>query len=103
MDYIYYFMSCQVQPITEMLLASLCQIMTHKYFTLSQANPVFTCLQYKSFENTLGKKNSHDEQIPLFTQCFLPFLRTFFKSNLKWLSANSLILEESKICCLEKG
>ena len=33
----------------------------------------FTCLQYKTFENTVGKGEiAHDEQFLLFPQCFLP-------------------------------
>ena len=66
----------------------------------------FSYLQYKSFENTVGKgENARKEEFLLFPQCFLPFWRTFcnFSSNLKLSSANSLSLEESKICCFEKG
>ena len=38
---------------------------------------VFTCLQFKSFENTLGKGEiAHNEQFLLFPQCFLPIWRT---------------------------
>ena len=38
---------------------------------------VFTCLQYKSFENTVGKGEiAHNEQFLLFPQCFLSILRT---------------------------
>ena len=38
---------------------------------------VFTCLQYKSFENTAGKGEiARYEQFLLFPQCFLPFKRT---------------------------
>ena len=38
----------------------------------------FTCLQYKSFENTVGKGEvACDEQFLFFPQCFLPFSRTF--------------------------
>ena len=34
---------------------------------------VFTCLQYKSFENTVGKGEiARNEQFLLFSQCFLP-------------------------------
>ena len=75
------------------------------WLTFSQTSPhqVFTWLQYKSFENTVGmgkllvasnfpfsavywvfRKNSMgeeekapSEQFPLFAQCFLPLLRTF--------------------------
>ena len=39
---------------------------------------VFTCLQYKSFENTVGKGGiARYEQFLLFPQCFLPILRAF--------------------------
>ena len=38
---------------------------------------VFTCLQYKSFENTVGKGEiARNEQFLLFPQCFLPFKET---------------------------
>ena len=34
---------------------------------------VFTCLQYMSFENTVGKEEiACNEQFLLFPQCFLP-------------------------------
>ena len=34
---------------------------------------LFTCLQYKSFENTVGKgKIARNEQFLLFPHCFLP-------------------------------
>ena len=61
---------------------------------------VFTCLQYKSFENTVGiGEIARYEQFLLFPQCFLPIWITFFtfSSNLKLLSAKSFSLEESKI------
>ena len=36
------------------------------------------CLQYKSFENTMGKGEiAHNEQFLLFPQFSLPFWRTF--------------------------
>ena len=39
---------------------------------------VFTCLQYKSFENTVGKGEiAHNKQFLLFPQCFLPVWITF--------------------------
>ena len=80
--------------------------MLSKILTLSQTSPVFTCLQ-KSFENTVGKGEiALNEQIPLFpivfsigSENFLPAI--FIK--LKMPSADSLSLEESKICCLGKG
>ena len=68
---------------------------------------VFTCLQYKSFENTVGKGEiASSKQFLLFAQCFVPLSsRTFdhFRQDLKLLSANSFRLEESKICRLGKG
>ena len=40
---------------------------------------VFTCLQYKVFENDVGKGEiARIEQFLLFPQCFLPVWRTFF-------------------------
>ena len=45
-----------------------------KELTLSQTSPDFMCLQYKSFENTVGKGEiAHNEQFLLFPPCFLPF------------------------------
>ena len=39
---------------------------------------VFTCLRYKSFENTVGKGEiANNEQFLLFPQCFLPMLGSF--------------------------
>ena len=50
------------------------------------------------------EKFAHNEKFLLFQQ-FLLFFENFlpFSSNLKLLSANTLSLEESKICCLGKG
>ena len=43
-----------------------------RQLTLSQTTLVFTCLQYKSFENTVGKGEiACNEQFLLFSQCFL--------------------------------
>ena len=64
---------------------------------------VFTCLQYKSFENTVGKGEiAHNEQFLLFPRCFLPVWRTFlpFSLNLKLSSATSPDLEKFNICRL---
>ena len=68
---------------------------------------VLTCLQYKSFENTVGKGEfAHNKQFLLFSQCFLPTLITFCHvrqiSNLK-LSATAFSLEVTKIFHLGKG
>ena len=67
---------------------------------LSQTSPAFTCLQYKSFENTVGKGEIAPSPTMFSTplENFLPF-----SSNLKFLSANSFRLEVSKMCRLEKG
>ena len=64
------------------------------------------CLQYKSFENTVGKGEiARNEQFLRFPQCFFTKMESFllFLSNLKLSSANSFSLEESKICRLGKG
>ena len=38
----------------------------------------FTCLRYKSFENTVGKGEiARNEEFLLFPQCFLPIWKTF--------------------------
>ena len=54
------------------------------YSTDTHFNPfpkqalVFTCLQYKSFENTAGKGEiAHNKQFLLFAQCSLPVWKTF--------------------------
>ena len=45
------------------------------------------CLQYKSFENTVGKGEiTHNEQFLLFLQCFLHFWRTFCHFHQIWNS-----------------
>ena len=64
------------------------------------------CLQYKSFENTVGKGEiDRNEQFLLFPTVVSTHLENFLplSSNLKLSSANSFILGESKICCLGKG
>ena len=66
----------------------------------------YPCLQYKLFENTLGKGEiARNEQILLFPTVFSTHFEKFlpFSSNLKLLSANSFSLEESKFCRLGKG
>ena len=63
---------------------------------------IFTCLQYKSFENTEGKEEiAVNEQCLLFHVFFMLFENSQpFSLNLKLLSASSFSLEESKICHL---
>ena len=58
-------------------------------------------MQYKSFENTVGKGEiARNEQFLLFLQCFLPHFENFlpFPPNSKLSPANSFSLEESKCC-----
>ena len=53
--------------------------------TLSQTSPGFTCLPYKSFENTAGKvKIACIEQFLLFPQCFPSIWRTFHNFHLTY-------------------
>ena len=53
------------------------------------------CLQYKSFENTVGKGEiAHNKQFFLFHLVFYPFCE---------LCASYFSLEVSEICCLGKG
>ena len=66
---------------------------------------LFMCLQYKSFEKTVGKgENPCKEQFLLFPQCFLTFDNFLpFLSNSKLSSGNFFSFEESKIHRLGKG
>ena len=67
---------------------------------------VFTCLQYKSFQNTVGKGEiARNEQFLIFPLCFSNCFETFllFSSIFELPSANSFSLEVSKICRLGKG
>ena len=66
---------------------------------------VFTCLQLKPFENTIGKKEiAHCEQFLLFS-VFSTLFENFppFSSKLILFSANCFNLEKSKIFRLGKG
>ena len=63
-----------------------------KVFILNRPFPkqtlVFTCLQYKSIENTVGKGEiAHNEQFLLFPTVFSTRLENFplFSSNLKFV------------------
>ena len=59
----------------------------------------FTCLQYKSFKNTVGKG-----EIAPFPTVFSTRMENFlpFSSSSKLSAAKSFSLEVSKICRLEK-
>ena len=77
------------------------QVLTN--LTLSQTSPGFTCLQYKPFENTVGKGEiARKQAIFNFTTLFYTQLEFSppFSSSSKLSFANSFSLEESKICCL---
>ena len=65
---------------------------------------VFTCQQYKSFENT-KEKGENWWAISPFPTVFSTRLEycLSFLSNLKLYAVNSLSLEGSKICCLGTG
>ena len=54
---------------------------------------VFTCLQYKSFKNTVGKGEI----------AFYPFGELPYLSNFTLSPAHSFSLEETKICLFGKG
>ena len=62
-------------------------------------------LRYKTYENTVGQGEiARNEQFLLFPKVFLCSLEEFsvIFTHFKLLSANSLNLEESKPCRLEK-
>ena len=82
------------------------KIFLKSFLTLPKKALVLTCLQYKSFENTVEKGEiAGDEQFLLFPTVFSTSMENHlpFSSNLELLSAKSFSLEESKICCLGKG
>ena len=55
------------------------------YLTFPKQALVFTCLQHKSFENTVGKGEiARNKQFLLFPQCFLPVWRTFCHFHQIW-------------------
>ena len=71
---------------------------------------VFTCLLYKSSENTVGKGEiAHNEQFLLFPQCILPFWITFchihkiWNCHLQtlsvWKSLKFVVGKELSCCC----
>ena len=66
----------------------------------------FTCLQYKSFENPVGKGEiARNKQFSSFPNVFYTRLDNFLpiSSNLELSSAKYFSLEGSKICRLGKG
>ena len=76
-----------------MIFQSFCKIFVPRF-----EGPLLTCLQYKSFENTVGKgefffsmSNFSFSVFSILLESTLPF-----SSDLTLLSANSFRLEESK-------
>ena len=61
----------------------------------------FKCLQYKSFENTVGTGEvACNEQFLLFQQCFLPFWRSphhFHQTVSVWKSLKFVVWERVKM------
>ena len=65
---------------------------------------VFTCLQYKSFENAVGKGEiARNEQFLLFPQCFLPVWITFCCFQNKNCHLQTLSVWKSLIFVFGKG
>ena len=78
----------------------------HNFVNPFQDKPiVFTCLQYKSYQNTLGKGKLLVTCNFSFPTVFSIGLKNFlpFSQNSKLSSANSFSLEESKICSFGKS
>ena len=60
------------------------------------------CLQYKSFENTVGKGEIAHEQFLLFPQCFLPIWRTFYHFRQIWRLQTLSIWKSLKFAVWER-
>ena len=77
-------------------------------YTLSCSFPnkscFFTCLQYKSFETTVGKgETACYEYFLLFSYCFLPFWQTFCHFHQIWIVfCKLLIWTRPRLCPLDK-
>ena len=72
-------------------------------YTFPKQALVFTCPQYKSFENTAGKGEiARNEQFLLFPQCFLTIWKTFCHFCLI-LNCRLQTVSVSKIRRLGKG
>ena len=97
------------QPVTAEGFDGLSPEVCQMYLSSGEPFPkqalVFTCLQYKSFENNARKEEiACNEQFLLFAQCFLPLSKTFRHFH---QTSNCLLqtfsLVASKICRLGKG
>ena len=75
-----------------------------KPMSISKPSPkqalVFTCLMFKSFENTVRKGEIARLAIPPFPPVFSTYMENFlpFSSHQKLSSANSVTLEDFKFC-----
>ena len=87
--------------------AVVCTVHSGDALTLSQRSPCFFYVSaVQVFENDAGKGEiARHEQFLLFPTVFSTLIENIvsFLSNLKLSSANSLSLEEFKICSLGKG
>ena len=70
-----------------------------------QNKPWFACVCSTSLSKKLWEKEKLQRAISPFPRVFTNHLENFlpFLSNLKFSSANSFSLEQSKICCLGKN
>ena len=69
--------NCHLQTLSSLEESKICRL--GKGLPFPKQALVFACLQYKSFENTVGKGEiARNEQFLLFPQCFLPISRTFY-------------------------
>ena len=76
--------------------------MPNIYVPFNKEAPVFMCLQYRSSENTVGKREiAHNEQLLFLV--FSTHLENFlpFSSNLKLLSANHSVWKSLKLVIWE--
>ena len=98
----------------KMLLTSIISISLNVLYLVTLFKPFpnkpwFLCVCSASLLKTLLEKEklhvNYNEQISPLPTVFSTLFGNFlpFSSNLKLLSANSLSLEESKICCVRKG
>ena len=70
------YMVCHIIKLGTQSVSSL--IYTGQVLTISKRALVFTCLQYKSFENTAGNgQTAHSKHFLIFPHCFLPVWKTF--------------------------
>ena len=88
--------SCRMQMNAIWKILKFCRLVYGQPFPKQAL--IFTCLQLKSLENTVGKGEIVRNVFSTRLENFMPF-----SSNSELSSANSFRLEESKICRLGKG